>query len=69
VLLMDIALMSMALSQGQAQQQASMSVMKQAMDHVEGNADFINKMMGEANLQALQQAAQPHLGGNIDIKG
>jgi hypothetical protein len=69
VLLMDIALMSMALSQGQAQQQASMSVMKQAMDHAEGNADFINKMMGEANLQALQQAVQPHLGGNIDIKG
>ncbi|MCQ6277155.1 YjfB family protein [Bacillus sp. V3B] len=66
---MDVALMSMALSQGQVQQQASISVMKKAMDQSEGNADFINKMMGEMNVQALQHAAQPHLGGNIDIKG
>ena len=65
---MDIALMSMALSQGQIQQQASISVMKKAMDQAEGNGDFINKMMGQANVQAFQHAAQPHLGGNIDIK-
>ena len=66
---MDIALMSMALSQGQVQQQASMSIMKKAMDQAEGNGDFINKMMGQVDVQALQHAAQPHLGGNIDIKG
>ncbi|KAB7706548.1 putative motility protein [Bacillus aerolatus] len=66
---MDIALMSIALSQGQVQQQASMSVMKKAMDQAEGNADFLNKMMGQADLQALQRAAQPHLGGSIDLKG
>lgn len=66
---MDIALVSMALSQGQLQQQASLSVMKIAMDQAEGNSDFLNKMMGESNVQALQHAAQPHLGGNIDIKG
>jgi hypothetical protein len=66
---MDIALMSMALSQVGVQQQASISVMKQAMDVSEGNADFINKMMGSSDIQALQHAAQPHLGGNIDIKG
>ncbi len=66
---MDIALMSMALSQGQIQQQASLSIMKKVMDQAEGNAAFLNKMMGEANVQALQHAAQPHLGGNIDIKG
>ncbi len=66
---MDIALMSMALSQGQVQQQASISVMKKAMDQAEGNADFINKMLGESDVQALQHAVQPHLGGNIDIKG
>jgi flagellin-like hook-associated protein FlgL len=39
---MDIAQMSMALSQVQVQQQASVSVMKKAMDRAEGNADFIN---------------------------
>lgn len=66
---MDVALMSMALSQGQVQQQASMSVMKKAMDQSEGNVDFINKMMGGMDVQALQHAAQPHLGGNIDLKG
>ena len=66
---MDIALMSMALSQGQVQQQASLSVMNKAMDAAQVNADFINEMMGEANIKALQYAAQPHLGGNIDIKG
>ena len=64
---MDIALMSMALSQGQIQQQASISVMKKALDQAEGNGDFINKMMGHADVQALQHIAQPHLGGNIDI--
>ncbi|UOE55102.1 YjfB family protein [Cytobacillus oceanisediminis] len=62
---MDIPLMSMVLSQGQVQQQASISVMKKAMDQAEGNAEFINKMMSGSHIQALQ----PHLGGNIDIKG
>lgn len=65
---MDIALLSMAMSQGQVQQQASISVMKKAMDQAEGNADFLMNMMGEASVQALQHAAQPHLGGNIDLK-
>lgn len=66
---MDIALLSMALSQGQVQQQASLSIMKKAMDQAQGNADFINSMLGGADLQALQHAAQPHLGGTIDLKG
>lgn len=66
---MDIAPMSMSLSQAQVQQQASLSVMKKAMDQSEGNADFINKMMGGMDVQALQHVAQPHLGGNIDLKG
>lgn len=66
---MDIALMSMALSQHQVQQQASLSVMKKAMDQAEGNVDFIKQMMSGADLQALQHAAEPHLGGHIDLKG
>jgi hypothetical protein len=65
---MDVALTSMTLSQGQIQQQASLSVMKIAMDQAEGNANFLNKMLGETNVQGLQHVAQPHLGGNIDIK-
>lgn len=66
---MDIALLSMALSQGQVQQQASMSVMKKAMDQAETGADGLTKMMASADVQAIQHAAQPHLGGNIDLKG
>ncbi|MEH7342631.1 YjfB family protein [Bacillus sp. JJ1532] len=66
---MDIALLSMALSQGQVQQQASLSVMKKAMDQVQQGADGLTKMMATADVQALQHSAQPHLGGNIDLKG
>ncbi|WP_071393566.1 YjfB family protein [Bacillus tuaregi] len=66
---MDIAAMSMALSQGQLSQQVSLSLMKQVMDQAEGNADFINKMMSPHAVKALELKAQPHLGGNIDIKG
>ena len=54
---MDIALMSMALSQGQIQQQASLSIMNKAMDAAQVNADFIQKMMGESDIKALQHAA------------
>lgn len=66
---MDIPLMSMVLSQGQVQQQASISVMKKAMDQAAGNAEFINKMMSGSQVLAIEHAAQPHLGGHIDIKG
>ncbi|MBS4190271.1 putative motility protein [Bacillus sp. FJAT-49705] len=66
---MNIALMSMALSQSQVQQQASILVMKKAMNQAEGNANFINQMLSGADLQALQNAAQPHLGGTVDLKG
>lgn len=66
---MDIPLMSMVLSQGQVQQQASISVMRKAMDQAAGNAEFINKMMSVSQVQALEHDAQPHLGGHIDIKG
>lgn len=66
---MDIALMSVALSQSQVQQQASLSIMNKVMDQAKGNGDFISKMMDGANVHALERAAQPHLGGNIDIKG
>ncbi|WP_394234731.1 YjfB family protein [Niallia oryzisoli] len=66
---MDIAAMSMALSQGQLGQQVSLSLMKQVMDQAEGNADFINKMMNPSAVKALELKAQPHLGANIDIRG
>ncbi|MFD1849060.1 YjfB family protein [Oceanobacillus bengalensis] len=65
---MDIALMSMALSQGQAQQQASISVMKMAMGNAEQQGEAIQKLMSTPNTTAIQQATQPHLGSRIDLK-
>lgn len=66
---MDIALLSMALSQGQIQQQASLSVMKKSLDQAQQGADGLAKMMASANVEAIQHAAQPYLGGNIDLRG
>lgn len=67
MLILDIALMSMALSQGKVMQQVSLSMMNQAMDQAQVQADFINEMLGQASVKQIQHAAQPHLGGNIDI--
>ncbi|GMG72604.1 hypothetical protein ShirakiTB12_10720 [Priestia megaterium] len=65
---MDIALMSMSLSQGKVQQQASLSVMKIAMGNAEQQGEAVKELISTSNVKALQQAAQPHLGGNIDLK-
>jgi hypothetical protein len=59
--------MSMALNQGQVQQQASMSVMKMAMGNAEQQGEALQKLMSTADATAIQHAAQPHLSGNIDI--
>lgn len=55
----------MALSQGQVQQQTSMSVMKMAMGNAEQQGETLQKLM---NTSAIQHAAQPYLGGNINLK-
>lgn len=57
---MDIAKLSMAMSQASLQQQASISVMKQTMDHAE--------MQSEQMIRMLEQSVQPHLGGQIDLR-
>ena len=57
-----IASLSVAMSQQNVGQQASLAVMKMAMDNVEQNGDMMVQ-----NLASLQHAAQPNLGANIDI--
>jgi hypothetical protein len=64
----NIPLMSMALSQGQVQQQASLSVMKMAMGNAEQTGEAVQKLLSSGDVAAIQHAAQPHLGGNIDLK-
>lgn len=59
---MDIAAMSMALSQSKVQQQASLALMKKTMNVTEANASDLIQMLS-------QSVAHPHLGGKVDIKG
>ena len=58
---MDIAALSMSLSQIKVAQEISTSVLKLAMD---SSYNQISDMT-----QIMEQSIQPHLGGNIDIKG
>ena len=63
---MDIAALSVALSQTKIQQQAGLSVMKMAMNLAEDNMDNMVQTLHQITT-ALEQAAQPHLGASIDI--
>lgn len=65
---MDTALISMALSQGQVQQQASMSVMKMAMGNAEQQGEGVQKLMSTTDPAVIQHVVEPHLGGNIDVE-
>ena len=58
---MDIAALSMALSQMNVRQEASISVMKKSIDQAE--------VTGESVVKMLEQSVQPHLGGSVDLKG
>ena len=60
--------MSMVLNQGKVQQQASLSIMKMAMGDVKQQGEALQQLMGPTNAAEIQHAAQPHLGGNIDLK-
>ena len=62
---MNIPLLSIAMSQVKVQQQASISMMKHAMGNAEQQGEAIQKLMESAD---IEHQAQPHLGGNIDIK-
>lgn len=64
---MDIAALSMGLSQSKVHQQVDISVLKMAMDSSEMQAAEMLKML-EANMQIMEQMLHPHLGGNVDVK-
>lgn len=58
---MDIAALSMSLSQMNVRQEASVLVTKKAMDQAETNSANVVKM--------LEQSVQPHIGGSVDLRG
>ncbi|WP_077624769.1 YjfB family protein [Sediminibacillus massiliensis] len=66
---MDIAALSMALSQSSVRQDANLSLMNKVMDQAEHKSQGMIDMMQHSSVKAMQQAAQPHLGASIDIKG
>ena len=65
--MMDIAAISMGLSQMNLQQQASISVMKMAMDTARMQSVDMTEML-EVNTKVMEQSINPHIGGNIDIR-
>lgn len=63
---MDIAALSMGLSQMKVAQEASVSVSKIAMDSMKGQSIDLAKML-EVNTKIMEQSVNVHIGGNIDI--
>lgn len=63
---MDIAGLSMGLSQMKVAQEANVSVMKMAMNTAKGQNMDLTKML-EVNTKIMEQSVNPHIGGNIDI--
>lgn len=66
---MDIAALSMALSQMNVRQVASVSVMRKTIDLAESNGQGVVKMLQDSSLKAMEQAVQPHIGRQVDMKG
>lgn len=64
---MDIAALSMGLSQMNLAQEVGVSVLKMAMDTGEQGMNDLLQMV-DGNVQIMERSINPHLGGNIDIK-
>ncbi|AIY04071.1 hypothetical protein Plano_0106 [Planococcus sp. PAMC 21323] len=57
---MDIAALSMAMSQASVKTEANVSVMKKTIDQAETNGQEVVKM--------LEQSVRPHVGSSIDFR-
>lgn len=66
---MNIAALSMALSQMNVRQEANISVMKKTMDQAELNGQSVVNMLQESNVSAMARSVNPHIGSQIDMKG
>lgn len=64
---MDIAAMSTILSQAKIQQQASISVMKMAMDNGQQTNQLLKDML-KVNKNITKQSLDPNLGRVLDIR-
>lgn len=57
---MDIAALSMAMSQASVKTEANVSIMKKTIDQAETNGQEVVKM--------LEQSVRPHVGSSIDFR-
>ena len=64
---MDIAALSMELSQMKITQQASISVMKMAMEAGKTQMNDMLKII-EDTTKIMERSVTPHLGANVDIR-
>lgn len=63
---MEISALSMSLSQMKLAQEASISVMKMAIDTSQAGATDLLQAL-EVNTKIMEQSLNPHIGGSIDI--
>lgn len=63
---MDIAALSMALSQSNVRQQATLSVMDKAMGQAEANGQNLINLLEQSSVP--QPSLDPNLGNAIDMK-
>lgn len=62
---LDIAALSIVMKQAQVKQQASLSVMKSAMNTAENNAVALLDMLNQSTGQTV---SHPYLGQKVDLK-
>lgn len=63
---MDIAALSMGLSQMKVAQESSVSVLKMAMDTAKVQSVDVVQLI-ESSTKAMESSVSPHIGGSIDI--
>ncbi len=64
---MDIAALSMNMSQAKVSEMAGISVMKLAMDTSGENAQMMTEMLN-TSVKEMEYSVTPHLGSTIDIR-
>lgn len=65
---MDIPAVSVVLNQNKVQQQASLAVMKMAMDVTSNQSTDFLESLEDVNTKAMETSIQPFLGANLDIQ-
>lgn len=63
---MDIAALSINLSQVKLQQAVGTAVLEMTMDTGRENADMLTRAFA-ASMQVLEQSVDPHLGARLDV--